>query len=36
VRQTVRGLGGALLSEGEVTHVHAFEGDLVARMDVDA
>jgi ketosteroid isomerase-like protein len=35
VQQTVRSPGGELLSEGRVTHVYAFHGDLVARMDVE-
>ena len=35
VHQTVRGLDGALLSEGDVRHVYRFEGELVDRMDVE-
>lgn len=35
VRQTVRSLDGTLLAEGDVWHVYAFDGDLVARMDVE-
>ena len=35
VQQRVRDAGtGAVLDEREVRHVHRFEGDLVARMDV--
>src|SRR5262245_7610380 len=35
VRQTVRSKDGALVAESTVTHVYAFRGDLVARMDVE-
>ena len=35
VDQTVRDLGGALLSEGRVRHVYAFAGELVVSMDVE-
>ena len=35
VRQAVRDLDGGLVSEGQVVHVYAFRGDLVARMDVE-
>jgi hypothetical protein len=35
VHQTVRALDGTLLSEGNVRHVYRFEGDLIARMDVE-
>ena len=35
VHQTVRDHGGNVLGEGTVTHVYAFEGDLVASMDVE-
>jgi hypothetical protein len=35
VRQTVRSLDGALLREGDVRHVYAFDGDLVTLMDVE-
>ncbi len=34
VRQTVRTLDGALLSEGEVVHAYTLEGDLVAAMRI--
>jgi len=34
VHQTVRGLDGSLLGEADVTHVFGFDGDLIARMDV--
>ena len=35
VHQIARALDGALLAEGDVRHVYAFEGDLVVRMDVE-
>ena len=35
VQQTVRSREGEVLSDGRVTHVYAFHGDLVARMDVE-
>jgi hypothetical protein len=35
VHQKVRSLDGALLAEGDVRHVYAFDGDLVTRMDVE-
>jgi maleate isomerase len=35
VHQTVRALDGTLLGEGDVRHVYRFDGDLVARMDVE-
>jgi ketosteroid isomerase-like protein len=35
VRQTVRALDGALLSEGSVVHVYRFRDGLVTRMDVE-
>jgi hypothetical protein len=36
VHQTVRSHAGELLSDGRVTHVYAFHGDRVSRMDVEA
>ena len=36
VHQVIRDLGGARIGEGTVIHVYRFEGDLVARMDVEA
>jgi hypothetical protein len=35
VHQTVRGLDGTLLSEGDVVHVYTFEDGLITRMDVE-
>jgi hypothetical protein len=35
VHQTVRALDGTTLSEGDVRHVYRFDGDLIARMDVE-
>jgi nuclear transport factor 2 (NTF2) superfamily protein len=35
VQQTVHALDGALLSEGEVTHVYVFDDGLIRRMDVE-
>jgi len=35
VQQVVRSLDGTILSDGRVTHVHTFVGDLVSRMDVE-
>jgi hypothetical protein len=35
VHQRVLDLDGQLVSDGEVTHVYALRGDLVARMDVE-
>ena len=35
VHQTVRGLDGTLMSEGEVVHVYTFEDGLITRMDVE-
>lgn len=35
LRQTVRDLDGALLAESDVRHVYRFDGELVARMDVE-
>ena len=35
VDQRVRSLDGELLGEGRVVHVYSFDGDLVARMDVE-
>jgi hypothetical protein len=35
VHQVVRALDGTLLGEGDVRHVYAFDGDLIARMDVE-
>jgi hypothetical protein len=35
VQQTVRGLDGALLSEGRVRHVYELRDGLVVRMDVE-
>jgi hypothetical protein len=35
VHQVVRDRTGALLSEGDIVHVYAFRGGLVARMDVE-
>jgi hypothetical protein len=35
VRQTVRDLDGAVQHEGDVLHVYAFDGDRVARMDIE-
>ena len=34
VRQLVRALDGTTLSDGIVTHVYAFRGELIARMDI--
>jgi ketosteroid isomerase-like protein len=34
VHQVVRGLDGAVLADGTVTHVYAFRDGLVERMDV--
>jgi hypothetical protein len=36
VHQTIRGLDGSLLGEGDVTHVFRFDGELIARMDVES
>jgi hypothetical protein len=35
VRQVVRALDGTPLQEERVPHVYAFDGDLIARMDVE-
>jgi hypothetical protein len=35
VRQTVRALDGAVLSEGIVFHTYVFRADLIARMDIN-
>jgi hypothetical protein len=35
VDQTVRSLDGELVGEGRVVHVYTFDGDLVARMEVE-
>jgi ketosteroid isomerase-like protein len=35
VAQTVRGLDGALIAEGRVTHVYLVRDGLIARMDVE-
>jgi hypothetical protein len=35
VRQTVRAPDGSLLHEGRAVHVYRFDGDLIARMDVE-
>jgi hypothetical protein len=35
VQQTVRGLDGALISEGRVRHVYELRDGLVVRMDVE-
>jgi hypothetical protein len=35
VDQAVRSLDGELVGEGRVVHVYTFDGDLVARMDVE-
>ena len=35
VHQTVRALDGTLLDEGDVRHIYRFDGDLIARMDVE-
>jgi hypothetical protein len=35
VRQVVRAPDGTLLHEGPAVHVYTFDGDLVARMDVE-
>jgi hypothetical protein len=35
VIQTVRSRDGALFDEARVTHVYAFRGDLISRMDVE-
>lgn len=35
VHQTVRARNGTFLGEGDVRHVYLFDGDLVARMDVE-
>ena len=35
VEQEVRSLDGELVGGGRVVHVYTFEGDLVARMDVE-
>jgi hypothetical protein len=35
VHQVVRDRQGTVLSDTQVAHVYAFEGDLVARMDVE-
>jgi hypothetical protein len=35
VDQAARSLDGELLGEGRVVHVYTFDGDLVARMDVE-
>ena len=35
VVQTVRGLDGALIAEGRVTHVYVLRDGLIARMDVE-
>jgi ketosteroid isomerase-like protein len=35
VAQTVRSLEGEVVASGRVRHVYAFEGGLVARMDVE-
>ena len=35
VEQEVRSLAGEPLGEGRVVHVYTFDGDLVARMDVE-
>jgi putative intracellular protease/amidase len=34
VRQTVRTLNGAVLTEGVVLHTYVFRGGLIARMDI--
>jgi ketosteroid isomerase-like protein len=36
VDQTVRSLDGGLLSEDRVVHVYTFDGDRVARMEIEA
>jgi hypothetical protein len=35
VAQLVRSLDGEPLGEGRIVHVYTFDGDLVARMDVE-
>jgi len=35
VAQLVRSLDGELLGEGRVVHVYTFDGDFVARMEVE-
>jgi ketosteroid isomerase-like protein len=35
VQQVVRSLDGTILSEGGVTHVYTFDGELVSRMDIE-
>lgn len=35
VEQLIRDLDGALIGEGSVLHVYVFEGELIARMDVE-
>jgi hypothetical protein len=35
VHQVVRSPDGELLAEGDVVHVYAFDGELIARMDVE-
>jgi hypothetical protein len=35
VEQLIRDHDGGLLSEGRVLHVYVFEGELIARMDVE-
>jgi hypothetical protein len=35
VRQIVRTLDGAVISDGHVIHVYEMRGGLVARMDVE-
>jgi len=34
VRQTVRDLDGEVLSQTDVRHIYAFDGDLIRRMDL--
>lgn len=34
VSQVVRSLDGAVLSTGEFTHLHRFDGDRIARLDI--
>lgn len=36
VHQVVRDLKGGVLDDGHVLHVYAFDGELAARMDVEA
>ena len=36
VHQTVRALDGSLLGESDVSHLFAFDDDLISRMDVES